>query len=96
MIRVFSQYVSPKSVCLMLLEGLLIVLCLTGAVKLRFWGDPVEFELYTKLPDFGIQALVSVIVFQVCFYYNELYDLHVMRQRGGGRGRTGAGGAAID
>ena len=80
MIRVFSQYVSPKSVCLMLLEGILIALCLTGAVKLRFWGNRAEFEMYTMLPAFGVQALVSVIVFQVCFYYNELYDLHAMRR----------------
>lgn len=81
MIRVFSQYVSLKSICLMLWEGVLIVACLTSGAKLRFWSDPVGFDVYTMLPDFAAQALVSVIVFQICFYYNELYDLQVIRRR---------------
>lgn len=82
MIRIFSQYVSPKTVGLMLWEGMLVALCVTGAAKLRFWWDPVDFELYTMWPDFQIQLLISVFAFQVCFYYNELYDLQGMRRCG--------------
>lgn len=82
MIRVFSQYVSAKSLLLVVLEGLLIALSLVFAVKLRFWNQPEEFEFYTVLPDFGSQVLFIVLVFQMCFYYNDLYDLHAVRRRG--------------
>jgi len=82
MIRIFNQYVSPKTICLMLWEGMLVALSVIGAAKLRFWRDPVEFEMYTTWPDFGVQLLISVLVFQACFYYNELYDMQGMRRRG--------------
>ena len=38
MFRIFNQYVSAKSFLLMVVEGLLIVLSLICAVKLRFWN----------------------------------------------------------
>lgn len=81
MIRVFNQYVSLKSVFLIPLEGALLVLCLFCAARLRFWNDPLEFELYTFMPDFGVQVLVHTVVFQLCFYYNDLYDPHALRRR---------------
>lgn len=81
MIRIFSQYVSVKSLLLMLLESLVIALSLVCGVKLRFWNEPGEFEFYTMLPDFGAQALIVIVIFQVCFYYNDLYDLSAVRRR---------------
>src|ERR1039457_3244478 len=75
MIRIFNQYVSGKSFLLMAVEALLIVLSLICAVKLRFWNNPVESELYLIFPDFAGQAAIVVFVCVACFYYNDLYDL---------------------
>ena len=75
MIRIFNQYVSGKSFLLMAVEALMIVLSLICAVKLRFWNNPVESELYLTFPDFAGQAAIVVFVCVACFYYNDLYDL---------------------
>ena len=75
MIRVFNQYVSGKSLLLMVVEALLIVLSLICAVKLRFWNNPAEALFYLSLPDFAVQAAIVVLVCLACFYYNDLYDL---------------------
>jgi sugar transferase (PEP-CTERM system associated) len=75
MIRIFNQYVSAKSFLLMIVEALLIVLSLICAVKLRFWNNPAEFDLYMTFPDFAGQAAIVVFVCVACFYYNDLYDL---------------------
>jgi sugar transferase (PEP-CTERM system associated) len=75
MFRVFNQYVSAKSVLLIFVEGILILLALIGAVKLRFWNNPTEFSVYLAWPDFAIQAGIVVMVCLACFYYNDLYDL---------------------
>ncbi len=75
MIRIFNQYVSAKSFLLMIVEALLIVLSLICAVKLRFWNNPAEFDLYLTFPDFAGQAAIVVFVCVACFYYNDLYDL---------------------
>ena len=81
MIRIFSQYVSPKSVLLIVLEAALMVLALFCAVRVRFWNNPLEFESYTQLPDFAWQGLVFAGIFQICFYYSDLYDLSAIRHR---------------
>src|SRR5689334_19187278 len=75
MIRIFSQYVSLKSLLLMFIEGCLVVLSLLCAVKLRFWNDPTELAVYTVLPDFAGQVAIVVAVCLACFYCNDLYDL---------------------
>ena len=75
MLRIFNQYVSVKSVLLMILEGLLILLSLIGAVKLRFWNNPAEMSSYLAFPEFAVQASIVVVVCLVCFYYNDLYNL---------------------
>jgi sugar transferase (PEP-CTERM system associated) len=75
MFRIFSQYVSAKSLLLMMVEGSLIVLSLICAAKLRFWNSPAEFGFYVALPDFAVQIAIVVGVCLACFYYNELYDL---------------------
>jgi sugar transferase (PEP-CTERM system associated) len=75
MFSLFNQYVSAKSVLLMIVEGILIVLSLIAAVRLRFWNSPAELSSYMALPDFAIQAAIVVVVCLVCFYYNDLYNL---------------------
>jgi sugar transferase (PEP-CTERM system associated) len=75
MIRIFSQYVSLKSLLLMVLESCLIVLSLVCAVKLRFWNNPTEYSLYVAFPDFAGQIAIVVAVCLACFYFNDLYDL---------------------
>jgi len=75
MFRIFSQYVSAKSLLLMMVEGSLIVMSLVCAAKLRFWNSPAEFGFYVALPDFAVQSAIVVGVCLACFYYNDLYDL---------------------
>src|SRR4051794_31601969 len=82
MIRLFNQYVSRRSVLLMLTESVLVGLSLLAAARLRFWNDPGEFAAYTRMPVFALQVLATVIVFQLCLYLNELYDLAAIRIRG--------------
>jgi sugar transferase (PEP-CTERM system associated) len=74
MVRIFNQYVSPKILLLMFVEGLLLVAALVCAVKLRFWNDPAEFSAYVAFPDFAVQSAIVVVVCLACFYYNDLYD----------------------
>jgi sugar transferase (PEP-CTERM system associated) len=81
MIRIFSQYVSVKSILLVIVESFLVAAGLLSAVKLRFWKDPQEFDSYTAWPGFAMQAGVVILVCLVAFYYNDLYDLAVARRR---------------
>lgn len=80
-IQVFNQYVSPKSVLLMLLEGSLIALALICGVRIRFWNSAQGFNDYIALPEFTLQALAFVITLQVCFYYCRLYNPTAIRSR---------------
>jgi sugar transferase (PEP-CTERM system associated) len=75
MFRIFNQYVSAKSLLLMIVEAILILLSLIGAIKLRFWNDPADSALYLAFPAFAVQAGIVVMVCLACFYYNDLYDL---------------------
>jgi len=79
MIRIFNQYVSPKSVLLVFLEVGFILLGLLTGVRLRFWGSPEAFDSYVQAPMFTFQALVFVVTLQMCFYYSDLYDLNAVR-----------------
>ncbi len=83
MVRIFNQYVSVRSILLMLIEAALIALSLPIAAKLRFWHDSASFLLYTRAPVFDWQALTVVITLQICFYYNSLYDLSVIQSQSG-------------
>lgn len=81
MIRLLNQYVAVKSILLVMLESLLVALSLVGAALLRFRNDRLEFEGYVTSPLFPVQAVVVVIMVQLCFYYNDLYDFHALRRR---------------
>jgi len=75
MVRIFSQYVSVRSLLLVVTESLLIVLSLLLAVRLRFWNSPYELELYLSLPEFAMKTALVLAVCQICFYCNDVYDL---------------------
>ena len=81
MIRIFSQYVSLKSLLLIGLESGLLALSLVCAVRLRFWSDASEFDAYTDLPHFAWQVVVVVVIYQLCFYLNDLYDTQATERR---------------
>src|SRR5947199_3198895 len=81
MIRIFNQYVSPKSLLLMLTEGTLIALAIACGLRLRFWNSPDELDALIHFPDIAVQGLVIIITFQLCFYYSDLYNLNVLRGR---------------
>lgn len=81
MIRIFSQYVSPKSLLLMAIESLLMSLALVCGVLVRFWNEPLEFDSYFQFPDFALQVVIFVTIFQICFYYSDLYNVHTTRTR---------------
>jgi sugar transferase (PEP-CTERM system associated) len=81
MVRIFSQYVSPKGIVLMLMEGGLITLALLCAVRLRFWDSASGFAEYVALPVFVWQVVAFVATLQVCFYYCDLYSLSAFRGR---------------
>ena len=81
MIRIFNQYVSPKSVLLMLTEGALIALALLCGVRLRYWNHPEEIQMVFQFPYIAIQGLLVIITFQLCFYYSDLYNLNMIRGR---------------
>ena len=81
MLRILNQYVPRKLIYLVTTEVFLISLSVLCAARLRFWNDDASFQDYTILPDFAIQSLVVVVVFQLCFYYNDLYNLTAVRGR---------------
>jgi sugar transferase (PEP-CTERM system associated) len=80
-IRVFNQFVSPKSLLLVSLETILIALALVAGIKLRYFNSPSEFSQYTQLPDFALQSAIFVLMFQVCFYYCDFYNPVLIRNR---------------
>jgi sugar transferase (PEP-CTERM system associated) len=79
MIRVFSQYVSPRSILLVLLEGFVITVALVCAARLWFWDSNAGFLAYVGMSDFLFQLVVFVVILQVSFYYCHLYDLTAIR-----------------
>jgi sugar transferase (PEP-CTERM system associated) len=81
MIRLFSQYVSSKSVVLMILEGCLLTLALICGTWIRFRDDNAAFQGYVSVPTFVLQVAVFVGILQICFFYCDLYDLSAIRRR---------------
>ncbi len=79
MIEVFSQYVSPKRIVLIGGEALLIALSIYCAAAMRFWSDISSLQAYIEFPYFALPLVAMVLTFQVCFYYNDLYDLNTPR-----------------
>lgn len=81
MIRVFNQYVSVKSLLLILFEDILMAFGLLCGARVRFLGQFPEFYDYIRFPTFAFQAAVVVLALQLCFYYSDLYSFtHIRRQ----------------
>src|SRR5882724_5406107 len=81
MVQIFSRYVSPRTALLACLEGCCIALAVICGAGLRFWQDPMEFQSYVERPDFLVQLLIVVAIFQLCFNLSNLYDLSSIRSR---------------
>lgn len=81
MIRVFSQYISPKSIVRAILECGVITLALLCGARIRFWDNVSGFNTYVTTPDFLIQAAAFVAVLQTCFFYSGMYGEHPNRYR---------------
>lgn len=81
MIRIFSQYVSPKGLVQMAVESVLISCAFFCGARLRFWNDEAGFLYSTALPDFAVQCGVAVVILQLCCYYNDLYAGGAARHR---------------
>jgi sugar transferase (PEP-CTERM system associated) len=75
MFRIFNQYVSAKSLLLLIVESFVMVLSLVCAVRVRFWNNPAELAHYEAWPDFELQIAIVVLVCLACFYFNDLYNL---------------------
>jgi sugar transferase (PEP-CTERM system associated) len=81
MFRIFHQYVSIKTLLLVLLEAVLIDVAVLCAARIRFWSDSAEFQNYITASGFLLQSLAVVVTFQVCFYYNDFYSPRDLRGR---------------
>ena len=81
MIRLFNQYVALKSILLVMLESLIVGLSLVAAAGVRFWNNQSDFESFVSSQFFPVQAMVVVVMVQLCFYYNNLYNFHLLRRR---------------
>ena len=81
MVQIFSRYVSLRTGLLACLEGCCIAFAVVCGAGLRFWQDPMEFQSYVERPDFFIQLLIVVAIFQICFNLSNLYDFSSIRTR---------------
>ena len=79
MIEIFSQYFPIRTLLLAVMETLIVAVAVVCGAKLRFWNDPAEFEAYIHLPNFALQLIPVLGVFQVTFHYAKLYDLSGIR-----------------
>jgi sugar transferase (PEP-CTERM system associated) len=75
MVRIFNQYTSPKTLVLILLEGLAIILSFICAASWPFGANTGAFGFLTVSPWLVLEALGLVILIQTVFYCNDLYDL---------------------
>ncbi|RPJ84052.1 MAG: hypothetical protein EHM13_05850, partial [Acidobacteria bacterium] len=77
--RLLRQNLSLRTFLLVSCEGVLIVLAVIVATWLRLGTDAARTTLFTA---YGLaKALLIAFVCQVCFYYADLYDSRVTRDR---------------
>lgn len=74
MFRIFDQYVSRRALFLVLGDSVAITVSIVVAYFLRFRNDPESFAFYVKQPDITFRSLTIIALFQICAYYNELYQ----------------------
>jgi len=66
---------------LMLIEGVLIAVAVFCGIRLRWWNKPEEIGLNIHFPDIAFQALTIILIFLLCLYYSDRYNLSVFRRR---------------
>jgi len=81
MYKIFNQYFSVKVIFLMLTEAALISAFLLASIHIRYSGNLFLADELTADPLFPARVAVLVILCQVCFYYNSLYDLPTVCRR---------------
>lgn len=74
MFRIFDQYVSRQALFLVVGDSFVITLSVVVAYFLRFRDDPEGFAFYVQQPDITFRGLTILVLFQICAYYNELYQ----------------------
>lgn len=73
MVRIFQQYVSLKSILLVVLEAVVIGLGVIVATAFRFRNAPWDFTGALGLPTFALQVITVILAVQISLYYNDLY-----------------------
>src|SRR3989338_8385490 len=81
MLKVFSQYFPFQVFSLFVTEHLLLWGSLLLAVGIRSYQDPLLATEFVYAATYGIEAFVIIILGQLCFYYNSLYDLSTVCRR---------------
>jgi len=70
----FNKYYPWRNLIFVFGEGILIFLIINGVFI--SWVDFTEYQSVISL--YLLRALVVTLVFQLCFYYSDLYDLKVI------------------
>jgi FlaA1/EpsC-like NDP-sugar epimerase len=73
-----NRFRSSPGLLFGLIDGLLIVTGVLGGACLRFRGDVSIILLFDHLV---LKVVLVVLVIQVAFYYFDLYDLKIFRER---------------
>lgn len=81
MFKVFSQYFPAKALFLAITETGLISGSLLVSIYLRFYTEPFLLDETLLDPFFPAQLGFCVLLCQICFYYNDLYDLTTVCRR---------------
>ncbi|MGE5571374.1 MAG: sugar transferase [Rhodospirillales bacterium] len=77
MTRIFDLYISRSAMLLALVEGLAIAACLAAAVRFTL-PETAELNHAAGVAGFG-HVIPIVAVFQIAFYYNDLYHFAAFR-----------------
>ena len=80
MFRLFGQDLPVKSAVLVFSEMVLLATTIIVASWLRL-GDPALFHDYIGQDYFLLKISTVLAVCFICFYYNDLYDLHTVSKR---------------
>ncbi len=73
-----KRYRSSPGLLFGLIDGLLIVIGVFGGISLRFRRDLSSILLSDHLV---FRVMVVVLIIQIAFYYFDLYDLKIFRER---------------
>ena len=81
MFKVFSQYLPIKVFFLIITENVLISCAVVVSSYLRYYTDPFMADELIHQPFFFSETFLIVALCQLCFYYNDLYDLTTVCRR---------------